>query len=72
MKCPFCKLDPFEYVNVGVGSVPVAVNCCEYGYALYQLGEPYEVVKATQLDHRRRLVVEYFQRPYTEEAEIPF
>lgn len=33
-KCPFCGLHPYEYVNVGVGSVPVAVNCCEEGYAL--------------------------------------
>ena len=26
--CPFCGLDPFEYVDVGIGQVPVAVNCC--------------------------------------------
>lgn len=29
--CPFCGLCPYEYVDVGVGSVPVAVNCCEFG-----------------------------------------
>lgn len=34
MTCPFCGLDPYEYVDVGIGSVPVAVNCCEYGVEL--------------------------------------
>ena len=29
MSCPFCKCDPYEYVDVGVGRVPVAINCCE-------------------------------------------
>lgn len=33
--CPFCKCDPYEYVDVGVGYVPVAVNCCDPGYYLY-------------------------------------
>jgi len=33
VNCPFCGLDPYEYVDVGVGGrgVPVAVNCCEFG-----------------------------------------
>ncbi len=30
--CPFCGCNPFEYVDVGVGSVPVAVTCCELGH----------------------------------------
>ncbi len=34
MICPFCKNDPFEYVDVGVGFVPVAVTCCDLGYEL--------------------------------------
>jgi hypothetical protein len=39
--CPFCKRDPYEYVDVGVGYVPVAVTCCDYGYQLIQAGDPY-------------------------------
>ena len=37
MSCPFCGLDPYEYVDVGVGGrgVPVAVNCCEFGPMLF-------------------------------------
>lgn len=34
-RCPFCRLDPYEYVDVGVGYVPVAVNCCDWGYYLF-------------------------------------
>jgi len=37
-RCPFCKLHPYEYVDVGVGLVPVAVNCCDLGYALMSPG----------------------------------
>lgn len=33
--CAFCGRDPYEYVDVGVGSVPVAVTCCELGCAVY-------------------------------------
>jgi hypothetical protein len=32
--CPFCGLYPYEMVDVGIGSVPVAVNCCELGNLL--------------------------------------
>lgn len=35
MTCPFCKLDPYEYVDVGIGSVPVGATCCEYGAEYY-------------------------------------
>ena len=34
--CPMCGHHPYEYVDVGVGMVPVAVNCCNYGYYLFQ------------------------------------
>ncbi len=30
--CPFCKCDPYEYVDIGIGYQAVAVNCCEYGH----------------------------------------
>ena len=33
--CPFCKNDPYEYVDVGVGYVPVAVTCCDLGVILF-------------------------------------
>jgi hypothetical protein len=33
--CPFCKLDPFHYVDTGVGLMAVAVNCCDLGCDLY-------------------------------------
>lgn len=37
MSCPFCGLDPYEYVDVGLGGrgVPVAVSCCEFGQMLF-------------------------------------
>lgn len=34
-RCPFCKRDPYHYVDVGVGYVPVAIVCCDLGVALY-------------------------------------
>jgi hypothetical protein len=36
--CPFCGLHPYEYVDVGVGMVPVAVNCCPEGQAHFEFG----------------------------------
>lgn len=35
MTCPFCRCDPFHYVDIGVGYEAVAVNCCELGMSLY-------------------------------------
>lgn len=35
MSCPFCKCDPFEYVDNGVCMEPVAVTCCGLGIDLY-------------------------------------
>ncbi len=34
-RCAFCGRDPYEYVDVGAGCVPVAVTCCELGCAVY-------------------------------------
>ena len=36
--CIFCGQDPYEYVDVGIGFVPVAVVCCERGIYFYQHG----------------------------------
>jgi hypothetical protein len=33
--CPFCGRDPYEWVDVGVGSVPVAITCCQAGIVLF-------------------------------------
>lgn len=40
-RCPFCKHDPFEYVDIGVGYVPVAITCCDFGVVLYSPGKEY-------------------------------
>ena len=45
--CPFCKQDPFHYVDVGIGMVPVAVNCCDSGIALYSGNK--QVIRALRL-----------------------
>lgn len=33
--CPICRCDPYEYVDVGVGMMPVAITCCEAGMLLF-------------------------------------
>ena len=38
-RCPFCKSDPYEYVDIGVGYEPVAVSCCDLGIALLQYND---------------------------------
>lgn len=55
--CPFCKQDPYEYVNIGIGSQAVAVNCCEAGYALIVEGIPYKKIKKAILIQKRRCVI---------------
>lgn len=35
MNCPFCKRDPYHYVDVGIGYVPAAVDCCDLGIELF-------------------------------------
>jgi hypothetical protein len=44
-KCSICGLDPYDYVDIGIGFQAVAVTCCEYGDMLYAQGLPYEHVK---------------------------
>lgn len=34
-ECPFCRCDPYHYVDIGVGREAVAVTCCELGCALF-------------------------------------
>jgi len=28
MICPFCNQDPFDYADVGIGSIPIGITCC--------------------------------------------
>lgn len=71
IRCPFCGRDPFEYVDVGVGMVPVAVNCCDGGIELYRHGGDPKIKRAAQLmedpnprraRHGKRLVRTLFNR----------
>ena len=41
-RCPFCGLDPYEYVDTGIGLQAVAVTCCEFGieYFDWQISNP--------------------------------
>lgn len=41
--CPFCGLDPYHYVNNGVGMEAVAVTCCEFGQELFGHERPAEI-----------------------------
>lgn len=38
--CPFCGVDPFHYIDNGVGMEAVAVTCCELGIALFSRTPP--------------------------------
>lgn len=33
-QCPFCKRDPYHYVDIGIGWQAAAVNCCDLGVGL--------------------------------------
>ncbi|MEF0148500.1 hypothetical protein [Pseudomonas guariconensis] len=35
MICPFCKRDPYHYVDIGIGLAPAAVDCCDLGIGLF-------------------------------------
>lgn len=34
-KCPFCKCDPYHYVDIGIGFQAAAVDCCDLGIGLF-------------------------------------
>ena len=48
-QCPFCGLEQFEYVDVGIGSVPVAVNCCPLGPSLFEHYSDKATIAAAQM-----------------------
>lgn len=39
-RCPFCQRDPFHYVDIGVGMMPAAVDCCELGDLYFRGARP--------------------------------
>ena len=51
--CPFCGLHPFEYVDVGVGIVPVAVTCCGAGIAFFQYRKTAYQIHKIQREFKR-------------------
>lgn len=59
-KCPFCGLNPYEYVDVGIGSVAVAVNCCEMGYDLIVNGADFDAL-ATQWMAGARATIDRYE-----------
>ena len=65
--CPFCGLHPYEYVDIGVGSQAVAVNCCEDGQRLYAEGEDFTVL-ATAWMAGARTSIERYQKALREIA----
>lgn len=57
-RCPFCGLDPYEYVDVGVGHVPVAVNCCSMGYSYFDgtYGQHFTVKQLFKMSRAENIV----------------
>ncbi|MDH4581419.1 hypothetical protein E8F20_05955 [Pseudomonas sp. BN415] len=33
--CPFCRRDPYHYVDIGIGWQAAAVECCDLGISLF-------------------------------------
>jgi hypothetical protein len=42
--CPFCRCDPYHYVDIGVGFEAVAVTCCEAGIEFFDHNRQSETV----------------------------
>lgn len=58
-RCPICKHDPYEYVDVGTCYAPVAVNCCDLGYYLFHgwgLGKEPNQHQKTMIALARRVI----------------
>jgi len=52
--CPFCGLDPYHYVDNGVGMEAVAVVCCDLGIVLFdRRGEAPDTVAVAWEDFTR-------------------
>lgn len=58
--CPYCGLHPYDYVDIGVGSQAIAVNCCQWGYLLFDKG-----MKKSEVD---ALIIQYEKEKREEEA----
>jgi len=51
--CPFCGCEPYEYVDVGIGMIPVAVTCCSAGIAFFQYGKTLHQIHKMQREIKR-------------------
>lgn len=67
--CPFCGNYPYEEVDIGVGSQPVAVTCCELGQELHSnpvspVGYAVRLLRSVLPENRQRgeQMVERFRR----------
>ncbi len=65
--CPFCRRDPFHYVDVGVGFVPAAIVCCDAGVDLYSGRGPARKILALRQSYSprkkaraKRLMAEFY------------
>ena len=47
MTCPFCGLDPFEYVDIGVGFEAVGITCCNLGWYYFDVGPDHSHIGMT-------------------------
>lgn len=61
MDCPFCKNDPYHYVDIGVGMQPVAINCCDAGVDYFSRDAernrvPAKILRLRQSGSVRRLI----------------
>ena len=71
--CPFCKsADMYDYVDIGIGKMPIGVTCCEFGYAWLEKGIPYDELRPSWIASMADWRVEYFERLQTYEVDIPF
>jgi hypothetical protein len=50
--CPFCKCDPFHYVDNGIGFERVAITCCEAGIDLFGGGKNAKAARRALRDMR--------------------
>ena len=57
--CPFCGLHPYEYVDVGIGSIPIAVNCCDQGHDLIVNGADFQELAEPWMAGARATIERY-------------
>ncbi len=58
MICPFCGLDPYEYVHNGLGREAVGVTCCEDGRLYFIDGMTIEQIEQANAELDEQLLSE--------------